>query len=214
MGRGSGGPSRSRPCSWKVRRWGTQSVPCAIGSSWRAAMASLEYVMAGWLRSRMLVVASVAAGRGFRELRPRPVPRHGGELELRDFLPAVGRLGGRAGGRPWLPSGGISPVYLVPLWALFSGVKRRMGWALWSSKVSPSGLSGALRWSSSRWRCQVTRICTPPFWPLPWRRYRIRALPPDPVAPVVVEEGLLDFRALLELWVCFGLRRCLWREGG
>ena len=35
-------------------------------------------------------------------------------------------------------------MYLVPLWALFSGVRRRMGWALLSSKVSPSGLSGAL----------------------------------------------------------------------
>ena len=35
-----------------------------------------------------------------------------------------------------------------------------------------------------------------------------RALAPDPVAHVVVAEGLLDLRALLELWVCFGLWRC------
>ena len=40
------------------------------------------------------------------------------------------------------------------------------------------------------------------------------ALAPDPVARVVVAEGLLDPRALLELWLCFALRRWLWREGG
>ena len=40
------------------------------------------------------------------------------------------------------------------------------------------------------------------------------ALAPDPVARVVVTEGLLDPRTLLELWLCFALRRWLWREGG
>ena len=49
MGVVSGGSSRCRPCSWKVRRWGTHPGPCAIGSSWRAVVASLEYVTAGWL---------------------------------------------------------------------------------------------------------------------------------------------------------------------
>ena len=64
MGVVSGRSSRCRPCSSKVRKWGTHSAPCAIGSSWRAAVASLEYVMAGWLRARTLTVASVWAGRG------------------------------------------------------------------------------------------------------------------------------------------------------
>ena len=44
-------------------------------------------------------------------------------------------------------------MYLVPLWALFSAVRIRMGLALLSSKGWPSGLSGALLpWSSSFWR--------------------------------------------------------------
>ena len=137
-------------------------------------MASLEYVMAGWLRLRRLTVASVGAGRECGGLLPRPMPLQGGGLGPGDFLLGGRRLGRHGGGRPLLHSGGSSPVYLVPLWALFSGVKRRMGWALLSSKVSPSGLSGALlHWLSSFWRCQVTRICTPPFGPGLWRRYWI-----------------------------------------
>ena len=65
-------------------------------------------------------------------------------------------------------------MYLVPLGALFSGVRPRMGCALLSSKVSPSGLSGALLpWSSSFWRCQITRICTSPLGPSSWWRYWI-----------------------------------------
>ena len=107
-------------------------------------MASLEYVTAGWLRSRRLTVASVGAGRGCGGFCPRPLPRQGGGLGIGDFLPVCGRLGRRGGGRPWLHSGGSSPVYLVPVWALFSSVRSRMGWALVSSRVSPSGLSGAL----------------------------------------------------------------------
>ena len=49
-----------------------------------------------------------------------PSARQGGGLGLGDFLPVGGRLGRRGGGRPWLHSGGSSPVYLVPLLALFS----------------------------------------------------------------------------------------------
>ena len=38
----------------------------------------------------------------------------------------------------------------------------------------PSGLSGALLpWSSSFWRCQITRICGPPLSPRSLRRYWI-----------------------------------------
>ena len=93
---------------------------------------------------------------------------------LADFFAGGGRSARRAGGRPWLHSGGSSPVYLVPLWALFSEVRSRMGWALLSFKVWSSGLSGALLpWSSSFWRCQVTRICTPLLGPIFWKRYWI-----------------------------------------
>ena len=137
-------------------------------------MASLEYVTAGWLRSRRLTVASVGAGRGCGGLCPRPLPRQGGGLGPGGFLPGGGRLGRRGGGRLWLHSGGSSPVYLVPLWALFSSVRSRMGWAPVSSRVWPSGLSGALLpWSSSFWRCQTTRICGPPLSPGSRRRYWI-----------------------------------------
>ena len=65
-------------------------------------MASLEYVMAGWLRSRRWTVASVGAGWGCGGLRNRPLPRQGGGLGPGDFWPGVGRSGGRGGGRPWL----------------------------------------------------------------------------------------------------------------
>ena len=98
-------------------------------------MASLEYVTAAGLRSRSLTVASVGAGRGCGGLCPRPLPHRGEGLGLGDFLPVGGRLVRRGGGRPWLHSGGSSPVYLVALWALFSSVRSRMGWALVSSRV-------------------------------------------------------------------------------
>ena len=137
-------------------------------------MASLEYVTAGWLRSRRLTVASVGAGRGCGGLCPRPLPLQGGGLGLGDVLPVGGRLGWRGAGRPWLHSGGSSPVYLMPLWALFSSVRSQMGWALVSSRVWPSGLSGALLpLSSSFWRCQTTWICGPPLSPGSRRRYWI-----------------------------------------
>ena len=106
-------------------------------------------------------------------------------------------------------------MYLVPVWALFSSVRSRMGWALVSSRVSPSGLSGALLpWSSSFWRCQITRICGPPLSPLSLEAVLDRALTPDPVACVVVAEGLLDLRTFFEPWVRFGRGLCWWREGG
>ena len=66
-------------------------------------------------------MASVGARRGCGGLRPRPLPRQGGGLGPGYFLPGGARLGRRFGGRPWLRSGGSSPVYLVPLWALFLG---------------------------------------------------------------------------------------------
>ena len=135
-------------------------------------MASFKYVTAGWLRLRRLTVASVGAGRGCGGLCPRPLPRQGGGLGLGDFLPVGWRFGRRGGGRPWLHSGGSSPVYLVPLWALFSSVRSRMGWALVSSRVWPSCLSGALLPGfSSFWPCQTTRICGPLLSPGSRRRY-------------------------------------------
>ena len=137
-------------------------------------MASFEYVTAGWLRSRRLTVALVGVGLGCGGLCPRPLPRQGRRLGPGDLLPGGGRFGRRGGGRPWLHPGGSSPVYLVPLWGLFSSVRSWMGWALLSSKVWPSGLSGALLpWSSSSRRCQITRICTSWLQPRLRRRYWI-----------------------------------------
>ena len=137
-------------------------------------MASLEYATAGWLRLGRLTVALVEEGQGCGGLCPRPLPRLGGGLGPGDVLPAGGRLGRRGGGRPWLRSGGSSPVYLVPLWALFSSVRSLIGWALLSSRVRPSGLSGALLpWSSSFWRCQITQIRGSSLSPRSWRRYWI-----------------------------------------
>ena len=80
-------------------------------------------------------MASLGAGRGCGGLCPGPLPRQEGGLGLGDLLPVGGRLVRRAGGRPWLHSGGSSPVYLVPLKALFSSVQSRMGCALVSSRV-------------------------------------------------------------------------------
>ena len=103
----------------------------------------------------------------------RLVPSGGG-LGPGDFLSGGGRSGRRGGARPWLHSGGSCPVYLLPLWALFSSVRSWMGWALLSSRVWPSGLSGALLpWSSSFWRRQITRICGPLLSPRSLRRYWI-----------------------------------------
>ena len=160
-------------------------------------------------------MASVGAGRGCGGMRPRPLPRQGGGLGPGDFWPGGGRLGGRGGGRPWLHSRGSSPVYLVPLWALFLSVRSWMGWALLSSRVWPSGLSGkpfalvqlllAVPDNPDLW---------PPFIPQVAGAVLDCALTPDPVARVVVAEGLLDLRAFFESWVRLGCGRCSWREGG
>ena len=83
------------------------------------------------------MVASVGAGQGCGGRRPQPLPRQEGGLGPWDILLDGGRFGGLGGGRPWLHSRGSSPVYLVPLWALISGVTRRIGWALLGSKVWP-----------------------------------------------------------------------------
>ena len=65
-------------------------------------------------------------------------------------------------------------MYLVPLWALFSSVRSRMGRALLTSRVWPSGLSGGLLpCSSSLWRCQTTQIWGPLLSPRSRRRYWI-----------------------------------------
>ena len=68
-------------------------------------MASLEYVMAGLLRSRRLTVALVCAGRGCGGHHPQPLPHQGGGLGPGDLLLGGGRLGRRGGvARPVLPS--------------------------------------------------------------------------------------------------------------
>ena len=54
----------------------------------------------------------------------------------------------------------------------------------------------------------------PTIWARAMEAVLYCALAPDQVPHVVVAEGLLNSRALLELSVCFGLGRCLWREGG
>ena len=130
-------------------------------------------------------MASVGAGWGCGGLCPRPLPRQGGGLGLGDVLPVGGRLGRCRWGIPWLHSGGSFAVYLGPLWALFSSVRSQMGWALVSSRVWPSGLSGALLpWSSSFWRCQTTRICGPPLSPRVAEAVLDCAHTRDPVARV------------------------------
>ena len=171
-------------------------------------MASLEYVMAGCLRLRKLTVASTGAGQGCGGLRPRPLPRQGGGLGPGDVLHGGGRLRRRRGGMPWLHSGGSSPVYLVSLTALFLEVTSRMGWALLSSKVWPSGLSRALLpWSSSFWRCQVTQICTALLGPSFRRRYW--NVPSHQIqSPVwLVPKGCWTFAPFLNCWYVCGWGR-------
>ena len=78
-------------------------------------MASLEDVMNGWLRSRRLMVASVAAGRGCKGLRPRPLLRQGGGVRLGDFCSAVGALVGVVGGGPSSIPGDFPGVLGAPV---------------------------------------------------------------------------------------------------
>ena len=55
----SWGSSHCRPCSWKVRRWGTQYAPFAIGSSFFA----LNGAFCGWPgRGERLLRAKVFQG--------------------------------------------------------------------------------------------------------------------------------------------------------
>ena len=106
-------------------------------------------------------------------------------------------------------------MYLVPLWALFSVVRSQLGWALLSSKVWPSGLSGALLpWSSSFWRCQTTPICTPLLGPRLRRRYWIVASHQIKSPVWSLQKGCWTFAPFSEFWVRFGLGRCWWQEGG
>ena len=105
-------------------------------------------------------------------------------------------------------------MYLVPLWALFSPLQSQMGWALMSSRVWPSGLSGALlAWSSSFWAAPDHPDLWPPVVSQVAEAVPDCALTRDPVARVVVAD-LLDLRAFFESWVRLGWGRCWWREGG
>ena len=124
----------------------------------------------------------------------------------------VGAVGGGGG---WLPSGGSSSVYLVPLWALFSAMRSPMGWALLSSKVWPSCLSGALLpWSSSFWRCRITQICTPSLGPRSRRRYWI--VPSHQIQSPVwsLRKGCWTFEPFLNSGFALGWGGAAWREGG
>ena len=178
-------------------------------------MASLGYVMARWLRSRRLIVVSVGAGRGCGGLRPRPLPRQGGGLGLGDFLLGGGHLGVRGGGRPWLHSrGDFAGVVDAPVGLVLRG-------DAWDGlgAVELQGVVPWLVWGAASFvELPLAVPGHPDLHPNVWARVLEAvldcALALDPVTRVVVVEGLLDSRALLELWVCFGLGRCLWREGG
>ena len=86
-------------------------------------MASLEYVTAGWLRSRRLTVASVGAGRGCGGLCPRPLPRQGGGLGLGAFCRLVGVWVGAAGGGLGFTPGGAPQC----IWCLCRPCSSRCG---------------------------------------------------------------------------------------
>ena len=64
-----------------------------------------------------------------------PCPVREGDWGLQTFCRFVGVWVGAAGGGLGSSSGGSLPVYLVPVWALFSSVRSRMGSALVSSRV-------------------------------------------------------------------------------
>ena len=101
-------------------------------------------------------------------------------------------------------------MYLMPLWALFSSVRSLMGWALLSSRVWHSGLSGALLpWSSSFWQCQITRICGPLLSPRLRRRYWI--VPSHQIQSPVwsLRKGCWTFAPLLNSGYAWG-----WGDAG
>ena len=96
-------------------------------------------------------------------------------------------------------------MYLLPLWTLSSSVRSQMGWALVSSRVWLSGLSGALLpWSSSFWRYQTTRICGPPLSPGSRRRYWI--VPSYHIKSPVwsLRKGCWTFAAFSNPWYASG----------
>ena len=75
-------------------------------------------------------------------------------------------------------------------------VRSRIGWALWSSRVWPCGLSAALLPLSGSCLAVPDHpdLC-PPVVPQVAEPVLDCALTPDPVARVVIAEGLLDLRA-------------------
>ena len=78
-------------------------------------MASLEYVMAGWMRLRRLTVASVGADQGCGGYCLQLLPLQGGTLGPGDFLLGRGRLGRRGGEKPWPHSRRSFLVHLMTL---------------------------------------------------------------------------------------------------
>ena len=177
-------------------------------------MASLEYVMAGWLRLRRLIVASVGAGWGCGGLLPRPLPCQGQDRGPGAFCRAVCAWVGMVGQRP----GSIRGGFIRCTWCLCGLLLRGDA----SDGVGTVELEGVTVWlvlgAAALVEYPLAVPGHPNLHPTVWTRVQgavlDRALEPDPVARVVVAEGLLDCRALVDLWVRFGLGRCLWREKG
>ena len=82
-------------------------------------MASLEYVMARWLTSSRLTVASVGAGRGFGVLRPCPVRE--GDWGRGIFCLAMGASVGAFEESPGSTQGGV----LRCIWCLCGPCSRQ-----------------------------------------------------------------------------------------
>ena len=132
-----------------------------------------------------------------------------------DCLLGDGRLGRLGGGRPWLHSRGKFPgVFGAPVGLVLGGDEL--------DGVGAVELQGVAQWLVRGAAPLVELLMAVPGHPDPHPAVspRVleavldRTLTPDPVARVVFAESLFDFRAFLELWVQFGLRRCVWREGG
>ena len=178
-------------------------------------MASLEYVIARWLRLRRLMVASMGAGRSCGGICPQPLPRQRGGLGPGDVLLDGRRFGGRRGGGGLAPVRGEFPGVLgVPV-GLVVGADAPDG----VGAVELQGVALGLVWGAAALVELLLAVPGYPDWH-PTVRAQVleavldRSLAPDAVARVVVAEGLLNSRTLLELWVCFGVGWCLWREGG